>query len=115
MAARQRARESVTAIQQELVNLQRRMAEAEQREGERLGKLAIETGLARLGLDDKTVREEFQKIAARFQKAEGASPGQPAGSRRKPSRKHEPSGQPAAGQGAHEPALGAQNDAAAAQ
>ena len=115
MAARQRARESVASIQQELANLQRRMAEAEQREGERLGKLAIETGLVRLGLDEKTVREEFQKIVARFQKAEGEPSGEPARSRHKPARKDEPARQPAAGPGRQEPALGAQDGAAPAQ
>ena len=73
MAPRPRSRAS---LEQELKDVQRRIAEAEQREAGRLGKLAIQAGLARLELDEAIVIEEFGKIAARFQGEADAAGGE---------------------------------------
>ena len=123
MPARQRPRGSRASLEQELKDVQRRIAEAEQREGDRLGKLAIQAGLARLELDEKTVIEEFKKIAARFQEQPSEATHEPAKQGRKPARKggaQPPPGQPSsapngADRGAPELALEVRSDPGANQ
>lgn len=122
MPSRQRPRESRASLEQELKDVQRRIAEAEQREADRLGKLAIQAGLARLELDEKTVIEEFKKIAARFQEKPSEATHEPAKQGRNPARKGgaQPPGQPSsapngADRGAPELALEVRGDPGANQ
>jgi TolA-binding protein len=122
MPSRQRPRETRASLEQELKDVQRRIAEAEQREADRLGKLAIQAGLTRLELDEKTVIEEFKKIAARFQEKPSEAPHEPAKQGRKPARKRgaQPPGQPSsapngADRGAPELALEVRSDPGANQ
>ena len=57
----------------------RDLAALEVKAGERLGKLALKAGLGELDVDDDTLLEEFQAVAARFRPAaNGAHPEQAA-------------------------------------
>ena len=77
MAGRARSKGVRKALEAEMMELQRRMAEVEKREEQRLGRLATEAGLTRLELDEATVLEEFKKIALRFQDPADTAGGQP--------------------------------------
>lgn len=70
MAARTRQKGVRSALEQELKDIQRRIAEAEGREEARIGKLATQAGLTRLELDESVILDEFRKLAARFQEAD---------------------------------------------
>lgn len=70
MAARTRQKGVRSALEQELKDVQRRIAEAESREEGRIGKLATQAGLTRLELDDSVILDEFRKLAARFHEAD---------------------------------------------
>ena len=123
MPSRQRPRETRASLEQELKDVQRRIAEAEQREADRLGKLAIQAGLTRLELDEKIVIEEFKKIAARFQEKPSEATHAPAKQGRKPPARKggaQPPGQPPSAQngadrGAPELALEVRSDPGANQ
>jgi hypothetical protein len=64
-------------IREEISRLQEQLRQAETREAERIGRLALKAGLGDIELEDSEVLKAFEEIAARFRKG-SARPGRPA-------------------------------------
>ena len=54
-------------IKAEIIKLQERLKEAETREAERIGRLALKAGLGEIDLDDAKLVGAFEELAKRFQ------------------------------------------------
>ncbi|MFG1298065.1 TraC family protein [Xanthobacter sp. V13C-7B] len=99
MARARSARRStaISDIDAQIIELQKRRKELQDREAARIGKLAIAAGLAELNLDDDLIKAAFADVMSRFQSGEtrAAQPG---------------AGAPASGED-REPAAGEQDSA----
>lgn len=72
-------RRSRAEIQADITALQRQLAESEEREERRIGKLANKAGLLDLELTDEELSKAFADLAARFRKnGKGPSTVEPA-------------------------------------
>ncbi|MGN7126809.1 TraC family protein [Methylorubrum thiocyanatum] len=69
--ARQQSRATIEA---EIASLQRKLANLDKAQAERIGKIAVKAGLAGLDLTDAQLTEAFSELARRFRK-EGAPEG----------------------------------------
>ena len=76
-------------IREEIGRLQEQLKQAETREAERIGRLALRAGLGDIEIEDSDVVTAFEEVAAKFRKASGRSgrqtnapvpPGAPQGS-----------------------------------
>ncbi len=54
-------------IKAEIIKLQERLKEAEAREAERIGRLALKAGLGEIEIDDAKLVAAFEELAKRFQ------------------------------------------------
>jgi hypothetical protein len=55
----------------ELNRIKAELAELENKAAERIGKIALSSGLGDLDIDDAVLRQEFEAIASKFRKNEG--------------------------------------------
>jgi hypothetical protein len=60
-------------IREEIGRLQEQLRQAETREAERIGRLALKAGLGDLNIEDGDFVTVFEEVAARFRKASGRS------------------------------------------
>jgi hypothetical protein len=58
-------------IREEITRLQDRLKQAETREAERIGRLALKAGIGEVEIDDSELVEALEEVAARFRKAGG--------------------------------------------
>lgn len=56
----------------ELAKIKQQIALLEAKAAERIGKIAVASGLDDLGIDDATLRKEFEAVAAKFRNNEPA-------------------------------------------
>lgn len=64
-------------IREEIGRLQEQLRQAETREAERIGRLALKAGLGEIVIEDGDLVTAFEEVAARFRKGSGRS-GRPA-------------------------------------
>lgn len=55
----------------ELNRIKAELAELENKAAERIGKMALASGLGDLDIDDASLQKEFEAIASKFRKSEG--------------------------------------------
>jgi hypothetical protein len=76
-------------IREEIGRLQEQLKQAETREAERIGRLALKAGLGEIEIEDGELVSAFEEVGARFRKGSGRSgrqtsapvpPGAPQGS-----------------------------------
>ena len=53
-------------IREEIAKLQEQLRQAETREAERIGRIALKAGLGEIELDETDLQAAFEKLAARF-------------------------------------------------
>lgn len=61
-------------IRQEIARLQEQLKQAETREAERIGRLALKAGIGEIEIEEGALLAAFEEIAARFRKGGGRSP-----------------------------------------
>ena len=64
-------------IREEIGRLQEQLKQAETREAERIGRLALRAGLGDIEVEDTELVTAFEDVAAKFRKASGRSGRQP--------------------------------------
>ena len=79
MAAGSRRPATVADIDRQIEALKEKRKQLQAKAAERFAKLAAETGLAALELDDDTIREAFRDLADRFRHPGGVAPRSPVG------------------------------------
>ncbi len=75
---------SVADIDRQIEALKEKRKQLQAKAAERFAKLAAETGLAALDLDDDTIREAFRELAARFRQPRRRHARTPVGSADQP-------------------------------
>lgn len=58
-------------IRDEIAKLQEQLKQAEAREAERIGRVALKAGLGEIAIEDADLLAAFEELAARFRKAGG--------------------------------------------
>ncbi|CUX58601.1 Conjugal transfer protein TraC [Agrobacterium fabrum str. J-07] len=62
-------------IREEIARLQDQLKQAETREAERIGRIALKAGLGEIEIDEVDLQAAFEEIAKRFRGGKGASTG----------------------------------------
>lgn len=62
-------------IRQEITRLQEQLRQAETREAERIGRIALRAGLAEIEIDESELLAAFEELAGRFYAGYKQSPG----------------------------------------
>lgn len=62
-------------IREEIARLQDQLRQAETREAERIGRIALKAGLGEIEIDDAELQAAFEDIAGRFRGGKGAATG----------------------------------------
>lgn len=70
-------RQRATKLRDEIAKLQVQLKQAETREAERIGRLALKAGLGDIEIADSDLVKSFEELSARFRKATGAKPPAP--------------------------------------
>lgn len=58
-------------IREEIARLQEQLKQAETREAERIGRLALKAGLGDIEIEERALVTAFEELAARFRKGSG--------------------------------------------
>ena len=68
-------------IREEISRLQEQLKQAETREAERIGRIALKAGIGEMEIDETELLTAFEDVAARFRKGQSGSAGsrKPAG------------------------------------
>ncbi|MCB1465903.1 MAG: TraC family protein [Rhizobiaceae bacterium] len=64
-------------IREEIAKLQEQLKQAETREAERIGRVALKAGLGDLEIEESALQTAFEEIAATFRKGGGRAKGAP--------------------------------------
>ncbi|NKL94412.1 conjugal transfer protein TraC [Rhizobium leguminosarum] len=62
-------------IREEIARLQDQLKQAETREAERIGRIALKAGLGEIEIDEVDLQTAFEEIAKRFRGGKGAATG----------------------------------------
>jgi hypothetical protein len=62
-------------IREEIARLQDQLKQAETREAERIGRIALKAGLGEIEIDETELLTAFEELAGRFRKGNGAASG----------------------------------------
>ncbi|MBM7321974.1 conjugal transfer protein TraC [Agrobacterium tumefaciens] len=62
-------------IREEIARLQDQLRQAETREAERIGRIALKAGLGEIEIDDAELQAAFEDVAKRFRGGKGAATG----------------------------------------
>ncbi|MGV1964158.1 conjugal transfer protein TraC [Agrobacterium sp. 22-222-1] len=62
-------------IREEIARLQDQLKQAETREAERIGRIALKAGLGEIEIDEVDLQAAFEEIAKRFRAGKGAATG----------------------------------------
>ncbi len=62
-------------IREELARLQEQLKQAETRDAERIGRIALKAGLGEIEIDDADLQAAFEDIAGRFRGGKGQTTG----------------------------------------
>ncbi|MDN5929012.1 MAG: TraC family protein [Hyphomicrobiales bacterium] len=63
-------------IREEIARLQDQLKQAETREAERIGRIALKAGLGEIEIEEMELLAAFEEVAGRFRKGGGASAGE---------------------------------------
>ncbi|THK33902.1 TraC family protein [Ensifer sp. MPMI2T] len=66
-------------IREEIARLQEQLKQAETREAERIGRIALKAGLGEIGIDEAALQAAFEDIAGRFRGGQRATTRQTTG------------------------------------
>jgi Arc/MetJ-type ribon-helix-helix transcriptional regulator len=61
-------------IREELARLQEQLKQAETRDAERIGRIALKAGLGDIEIEESELQAAFEELAARFRKGAGQKP-----------------------------------------
>jgi len=64
-------KKSASKLRQEISKLEQQLRIAETREAERIGRLALKSGLGDIEVDEDALLEAFKEVSARFHRIEG--------------------------------------------
>lgn len=64
-------KQRATKLRDEIAKLQDQLKQAETREAERIGRLALKAGLGDIEIADSDLVKSFEELSARFRKATG--------------------------------------------
>ena len=62
-------------IREEIIRLQEQLRQAETREAERIGRIALKAGLGEIEVDEAELQAAFEEVAKRFRGGKGGSIG----------------------------------------
>lgn len=65
-------KQRATKLRDEIAKLQDQLKQAETREAERIGRIALKAGLGDIDFADSDLLKAFEELTARFRKAAGA-------------------------------------------
>jgi hypothetical protein len=68
-------------IREEIARLQDQLRQAETREAERIGRIALKAGIGEIEIEEAELQAAFEEIAGRFRAGQGATTGQATGRR----------------------------------
>ncbi|MFC2253547.1 conjugal transfer protein TraC [Labrys portucalensis] len=71
-------------IREEIARLQDQLRQAETREAERIGRIALKAGLGEIEIEETALLAAFEEVAKRFRDDSGASSGRKGGAGRQP-------------------------------
>lgn len=71
-------------IREEIARLQDQLRQAETREAERIGRIALKAGLGEIEIEETALLTAFEEVAKRFRDDGGASSGRKGGAGRPP-------------------------------
>ncbi|MFH1554186.1 MAG: conjugal transfer protein TraC [Ancylobacter novellus] len=71
-------------IREEIARLQDQLRQAETREAERIGRIALKAGLGEIEIEETALLSAFEEVAKRFRDDAGASSGRKGGAGRQP-------------------------------
>lgn len=66
-------------IREEIARLQEQLRQAETREAERIGRIALKAGLGEIEIDEAELQAAFEEIAKRFRGGQGGTKGSATG------------------------------------
>lgn len=64
----------VAKIRDEIARLQEQLKQAEGREAERIGRIALRAGLGDVEIEDAQILKAFEELTSRFRRSGGAKP-----------------------------------------
>lgn len=62
-------------IREEIARLQDQLKQAETREAERIGRIALKAGIGEIEIEETALQAAFEEITERFRGGKGAAPG----------------------------------------
>lgn len=62
-------------IREEIARLQEQLKQAETREAERIGRIALKAGLGEIEIEEAALQEAFEEVAGRFRGGKGQASG----------------------------------------
>lgn len=62
-------------IREEIARLQEQLKQAETREAERIGRIALRAGLGEIDIDEAALQAAFEEVGGRFRGGKGAATG----------------------------------------
>lgn len=66
-------KQRATKLRDEIAKLQDQLKQAETREAERIGRLALKAGLGDIAIADSDLVKSFEELSAKFRKATGTT------------------------------------------
>ncbi|MCZ7497259.1 TraC family protein [Agrobacterium tumefaciens] len=72
-------KKSASKIREDIARMQEQLKEAERREAERIGRIALKAGLADIEIEEAELQAAFEDLAKRFRAGQGAASGKKKG------------------------------------
>lgn len=72
-------KKSASKIREDIARMQEQLREAERRDAERIGRIALKAGLADIEIEETELQAAFEDLAKRFRGGKGAASGKKKG------------------------------------
>jgi hypothetical protein len=72
-------KKSASKIREDIARMQEQLREAERRDAERIGRIALKAGLADIEIEETNLQAAFEELAKRFRGGKGAASGKKKG------------------------------------
>lgn len=73
-------KKTTAKIREDIARMQEQLRQAEKRDAERIGRIAVKAGLAEIEIDEDALQAAFEDVAKRFRGGKGAANGEKNGS-----------------------------------